>query len=161
MKFMESKKNIFGRRQPNKLHKIFGEIPIIKQATEPSNIIWENFSINADIVEKRRKLMYIFFLIIYLIIFSVSIKIYQQDTEFEKNFNIKTQCNLITQYTTSNSLALEDAINDKKDALEGNGIGFYHCFCQNQFDLNDVIENEEDDICNEYDSMYTNFILYR
>jgi len=43
---MGSKKSCCGKKA-NTNHDIFGENPLIKKATEPSNIIWENYSISS------------------------------------------------------------------------------------------------------------------
>ena len=73
LKFMKSKKSIFGFRSPNMRHKLFGVSPIIKKAPEPSNIIWEHYSVSKKTVRRRTCKVYMLALVIYLAFFAFSI----------------------------------------------------------------------------------------
>ena len=45
---MGSTKNKCCGKRSNMNHSIFGENPVIKKAPEPSDIIWENYSVSKE-----------------------------------------------------------------------------------------------------------------
>ena len=66
---MGKEKTLFGKRKQNYNHVIFGEHPIVKKAPEPSNIIWENYSVSRKYILIRRICAYILIMIIYMSIY--------------------------------------------------------------------------------------------
>jgi hypothetical protein len=80
IKNMKSKKSwITSRRTPDKKHVLFGVHPIIKKAPEPSNIIWENYSISSRTVIIRKIKVFSFMAIVYISLFYLSIRMYTKD----------------------------------------------------------------------------------
>ena len=62
---LRSKKGLCGRR-PNNNHFIFNENQTVKKATEPSNIIWESYSIS----DKQRKIRKVVTIIILIVVYT-------------------------------------------------------------------------------------------
>jgi hypothetical protein len=69
---MGSSKKKWCGKTANKNHEIFGEYPIIKKATEPSNIIWENYSVSASERMWKRALGYSLFAIMMIILYGLA-----------------------------------------------------------------------------------------
>jgi hypothetical protein len=100
MKYMKSTKNFFKRYSPNKNHQIFGVHPIVKKAPEPSNIIWESYSVSQRTARIRSLKTYLFMLFVYALVFFGFWKLYGYPTDFVRCFTVKIDCNEVYQVFT-------------------------------------------------------------
>ena len=53
----------------------------------------------------------------------------------------------------------QGAINDKPQALEGEGLGTYFCFCKNAFKLHNLIVTSSVEICHDYNDLYREYYM--
>lgn len=141
---MKSKKSwLTSKRSPNKSFKLFGVHPIIKKAPEPSDIIWENYSVLRSTVRFRKLRMFTLMALSYLGLFFLSIKVFTFKTEYESKFSLKIICNLVNdgfnRHHHDDSTKEQEAIQDKAHALQGHGIGMYFCYCRDNFSLSQLI----------------------
>jgi hypothetical protein len=66
-----SEKSFFGYRKTNENQEIFDCNPTIKQAPDPSNIIWENYSISFNRKLFNQFLIGLILIIIYFVILTL------------------------------------------------------------------------------------------
>ena len=133
---MNSKKNILGIKQPVERHKLFQVSPIVKKAPEPSNIIWENYSVSRSDSYKFRLIALVVVLLIYSLFFYVSMLLYSYQTSYDEKFSDKTNCHEIDygfelkDGTLNMTNYLHYAKADRNNSMNGEGFGVYQCFCK-------------------------------
>ena len=89
---MKSQKNFFGQYSPNLKHKLFGVHPVVKKAPEPSNIIWENYSVHSRTSKLRAFKTYAVMTLLYSAVFFVFWKLYAYRTDYSQNYSVKIDC---------------------------------------------------------------------
>lgn len=70
----------------------------IKKAPEPSDIIWENFSVPEQVKNRRRKTLILIMLVVYVVFFISIVFLYSIKNEFEVNFPAHVSCDEILTF---------------------------------------------------------------
>lgn len=68
---------------------------MIKKAPEPSDIIWENYSVSSRTVRNRKLRMFTLMAVFYLSMFYISLRMYTYRTQYDQTFSLKIICSLV------------------------------------------------------------------
>lgn len=132
LKMIASEKSFFGSRKTNNDQEIFDCNPTIKQAPDPSNIIWENYSISFNRKLFNQILIGLILIIIYFVILTLFTLNKRTANKFFNIFPLETSCSCIASVYENKNGTIDDFSNwakyakfDKKNALYSHGDGQY------------------------------------
>ena len=92
LKHINSEKSFFGSRKSNEDHVIFECNPILKGAPDPSNIIWESYSISFSRKLFNQILIGLIIVIIYIFILTLFTLNKRTANKFFNIFPLETSC---------------------------------------------------------------------
>ena len=157
LKFMKSKKKMCGYWSVQTRFEIFDVNPLITRAPEPSNIIWENYTVSPWQRFKRKHLAYTVISVLYIILFFGLLKMMRYTTDFQKYFSIEICQTKEFPFMENGVVNLDKmrkrAVEDKNPSLQGEGLGIYACYCRNRYDVANLI-NSFDGLCTKYNKLH-------
>lgn len=132
---------------PKEPLQLFGITLNCAEASEPSNIIWENLQDPDHLLLKRKIVAFTIILMVFACIFLLfaylKVTVYSRDKQYPKT----TNCDLMKISDDANSLRIAEM--DKINTLKEQGLGYYQCFCE-KYGQKNILSMKKTDTCYDY-----------